>query len=831
MDHFTARLAACTWVLCLPSVVAAQDPASAVREFRLGGALLRCKADGSAAAVARAGDRFAPLPPIDGLLHLRAGTFDPLRAEPTLAGGLAAPADGRLFAVQFATAIVPEYRAALLAAGLEVVGYWPSSAYLVRGDRAVALALASQPWVRWVGDVAVGYKLEDKTWPLVAEPRAFAAMAQEYSVVLTQKSDRARLAAAIAAAGGEVTKWNDGSTLLNARLTPLQLASVAALDTVLWIDGAGRLEYDLNNARIQGGANTVEFSGGITGTGVRVHVLEGLEETHPDWTLTPLVQFDDNTDPHGHCTGMIIGGNGSGNTNARGILPNCQVIEAAASVWLATQSRYQVTQAALDPAQPWRVMQQTASWGYATTTDYTSASQELDDVLFAFDLATTQSQSNSGTTSSRPQAWAKNVIAVGGVYHRDNSDPADDVWRITGATPASIGPASDGRIKPDVCCYYDNINCGDLTGLAGYSVTNYTTSFGGTSGATPIVNGYVGLIQQMCTDGLFGNALPMPPTAANRFANRRHMTTTKALLCNTAASYAFSGAGHDLARTHQGWGFPDVARLYQNRDRVVAVDEYDVLQQGQTRTYFVWLRPGTAEFRATMTHADPPALPSAAIHRVNSLDLQVRRLDDGTTWWGNRGLDVGNSSVAGGVADDRNTLENVWLPNPLPGLYSVSVAAPTIVADGHPETVALDVDFALCMHPMGGGYRAPSTIGVDAVSAAPGDLRVQTSGVPASGWTEGYTLVSLDTSRPFGFGNYFGLEGDQFTEAVMLAPSIPGDVFHFPNAGAGHFPFTPYVAPVPLAHALHGVGIDVVLVLLNGSQVFHVTNLDRVVVQ
>ena len=71
----------------------------------------------------------------------------------------------------------------------------------------------------------------------------------------------------------------------------------------------------------------------------------------------------------------------------------------------------------------------------------------------ALDIAITQSQSNNGNRSSRPQAWAKNVISVGGVKHYDTLDTSDDAW----AGGASIGPAFDGRIKPDVSYWYDYI--------------------------------------------------------------------------------------------------------------------------------------------------------------------------------------------------------------------------------------------------------------------------------------------------------------------------------------------------------------------------------------
>ncbi len=770
------------------------------------------------------------LPRVTGLLRLRSGTFDPRVAEPTFPSGLGPPANARLFAVQFHTSIVPEFRADIEGLGLQVVGFWPDSAYLVRGDRGAALALAQRPYVRWINAVAVGHKLEPALLAMASVRNGPLPLSIDCNVVIASKSDRTRVVRAIEDAGGQALNENHGSVYVVARLSVPQLVAIAALDQTLWIDRATPIGVDMNFARMQGGANTVEFSAGVFGAGVRSHVLEGLQQTHRDWTRPVIVQHD-GLEPHGHCTGMIVGGNGAGNTNARGLLPDGQIIESSVFSWGLT-SRYDVTAAALDPLGPFRVMQATASWGHAPTLDYTSIAAELDDVLFQLDLPTTQSQSNTGSQLSRPQAWAKNVISVGGVWHSDNAIAADDTWARIGASNASIGPASDGRMKPDLCAYYDAVTCGDLMGTDGYSVTDYTTSFGGTSAAAPIVNGYLGLAQQLFTDGAFGHRLRLPATAANRFANRPHMTTAKALLCSTAASYAFSGADHDLARSHQGWGFPAVDRLWQNRNKTLVVDESETLTQGQSRLYYVYVAPGTPEFRATLTWADPPALPSALTHRVNDLDLEVRYFHDGRTWHGNRGLDVGNQSVVGGQPNRIDTMEQVWLQLPTPGIYTVTVTAPMLAVDGKPETPATDADFALVVHPMGAGYRATSSLSMQLLSTAPGDLRMRLTGVPANGWVEGFTFASLTTSRPLGFGAFFGIEFDDFTAASIAAPGFPGDPFHFVNVGAAMFPFQPYVVPPAIALQLQGAQVDVFAMLFNASgRIAAMSNISRATIR
>src|SRR5262249_23609928 len=148
------RRALALWSLC--ALAAAQDMAPAVPAatptFVVGGARVRID-NGGGAAVSRDGGRtFAALPATDPLLHLRARTFDPQ---------LPAPAGARLFVGQARTAILPEYREGLVLAGLEVVAYLPAQAYAVRGGGDARAQIAAQPWVRWIGECPIGWKLDE----------------------------------------------------------------------------------------------------------------------------------------------------------------------------------------------------------------------------------------------------------------------------------------------------------------------------------------------------------------------------------------------------------------------------------------------------------------------------------------------------------------------------------------------------------------------------------------------------------------------------------------------------------------------------------------------
>jgi hypothetical protein len=345
------------------------------------------------------------------------------------------------------------------------------------------------------------------------------------------------------------------------------------------------------------------------------------------------------------------------------------------------------------------------------------------------------------------------------------------------------------------------------------------------------VNGHVGIIQEMFTDGMFGNPLPLPATPANRFENKPHMSTAKALLCNTAAQYAFSGTTANLTRVHQGWGFPDLRRLYDNRSKIVVLDEYDALQVGQTRSYWIWVAPNTPELRVTMVYTDPSNLALAAVHLINDANLKVTRFSDGTFWWGNNGLAAGNFSTSGGVANNRDNLEAVYLQNPTAGLYRVDVSALSIAQDAKIETPQVDLDFALAMHPMGGGYQTTGGLTVDLSSTGPGNLTFSASNVPATGWTEGYTVMSFNTSRGRGFGGFFGIEDDSLTVLLWGTAAAVDNPFHFTNS-PGAYPFTSFVFPDPsLISFLAGIKVDAMMMLWNGGTVAAISNVDRLTLQ
>lgn len=636
------------------------------------------------------------------LVQLRFAQFDPAVETPTMPAALRGGVDTRLFIVQFDGLPTETRRAALRRAGAEIHGYLPENSYVVRMDHARGLVVRALGSVRAVTPYHPAYRLEPE---LVAELETGNEIPRRrYNIVVVdKKNDKPALMAAIERVGGVVDSEQVGSLLLEASLTRAQLLAVSRLDQVLWIDRWTPIELDMDNARIQGGANHVEAAGKFTGQGINGHVYEGVEAGHQDFTNRPInVRSSGAAQRHGHCTAGIVFGNGTSTAGARGMAPDAQPFYTTNSS--VQGSRYQVVQ---DLVNIHKVMFTTASWGGGRTRAYTATSASTDDIIFDHGIVWTNSQSNAGNQDSRPEAWAKNIMSIGGVRHRNNSNPLDDTWSGGGST----GPAADGRIKPDLCAYYDGILCSDLSGRSGYNRSgNFYTSFGGTSGATPIVAGHNAIAIQMFTDGLFS---PQRVKNGTRWQNKPHFTTLKALQIANASQYAFTSSSTDNRREHCGWGFPNLKTMYDNRNLHWVVDETDVLKQGDGMEYTIRVAPSQPELKASMCYADLAANPSANFTRINDLTLRV--IDpNGRSYWGNVGLKLGNYSTTGGARDVRDTVENVFVRNPVPGLWKIEVGAWLVAQDSHVETTAVDADFGLVS--VGGAFvsKRPISIAVGA---------------------------------------------------------------------------------------------------------------------
>jgi hypothetical protein len=621
-------------------------------------------------------------------LMLRYGKFDPLVGVPSTPSELTArrAASGKgAYIVQFVTQPLDEYRAVVRSLGGDIFIHLPNHSYIVQMDSSARDAVAALPFVRWVGDYQPAYKLDEGVRDSLADN---ALEPTRYNVMVLERGSRMqeRLGQKVRSRGGKVELIIPEGFRMEMTLTADQVVEVANDPDVLFIDRWSAPESDMDIVRNVGGANFIENTLGYKGQGVRAEVMDnGLRQTHTDFntiTSAPLIHNSPDTlesSPHGSSTYGINFGRGTTNAAGRGMLPEATGIFAD---YDHLTNRYAHTARLLQD--PYKAVYQSNSWGSALTAAYTTISAEMDDILFINDFTLLNSQSNNGNQLSRPQAWAKNVVSIGGIRHFNTASLTDDRWQ----SGASIGPAADGRLKPELAHYYDSVFTTSNT-----SDTSYTSSFGGTSAATPITAGHFGIFFQMWHNGLFGN-----PTGATVFDSRPHMTTAKAVMINTAVQWDMTIPGTDTTRVRQGFGRVDLTNLYNLRNSMFIVDETDVLTNLQSRSYTKTVPAGsTNPLKVTMTYADPMGSPSATRARINDLTLKVTA-PDGTIYWGNNGLGVGGGmwSTPGGSANIVDTVENVFIQAPAAGNWTIEVIASELVQDARVQTPGVvDADYSL----------------------------------------------------------------------------------------------------------------------------------------
>jgi len=406
-----------------------------------------------------------------------------------------------------------------------------------------------------------------------------------------------------------------------------------------------------------------------------------------------------------HVAGILLGTGDLSGGLYRGMAPNATIISWYA--WLNVgelQTKYE------EAINTYDIDISTNSWGWTDNAGTYEETHAGIDAVVRGNItrpvyvvwAAGNEYDNFGNTSIAKPSGAKNVITVGSV---DSDDYETSYF-------SSRGPHGDDRIKPDVVAAgcqddgNDGINstipdlfidsntreCADGVPGPGPNTDEddycypYDTMFG-TSMATPAVSGCIALILQDFRDTHTYDPLP---------------STMKAILIHTAEDLERSGNGafaNDGPDYNNGWGLvnataaidlirddtPENTRIFE--ESISFSDERDA------DCYSFTVPAGLPELRVTLVWSDAPGVPNSALKDLeNDLDLVV--IDSTSSVYHPLVLDPANpGNVATPGVDDLNNVEQIRIPNPATGLWTIKVDASAIPYP--PQTYSLVVTPAL----------------------------------------------------------------------------------------------------------------------------------------
>lgn len=431
------------------------------------------------------------------------------------------------------------------------------------------------------------------------------------------------------------------------------------------------------------GARGLVSAAGLTGQGQIIGLADSgldsgrMDDLHPDLQSTPgrmprvafLRSWTDRAtpdDPVGHGTHMaatLVGSGEASNGQFQGIAPNASLYFQA-----LLDSKGQLSPPAdlntlFYPAYAAGVRIHVDGWGGGKNA-YESESAQIDAFVRRYpDFLPVFGAGNSGPAKGTltAEANSKNALVVGAAQSPRPAfgDQCQDAGEV--ASFSSHGPAADGRIKPDLVAPGSAVisACSRLA-ESNFAANPAYTRLGGTSMSAAVVGGALALLREYLVNELHLAA----PSAA----------LMKAALINGASPVKTAG-GEAESPQAAGFGQLDLAQtvLALKEGRFRLVDNKEGIAAGETREYTFTAKSSESPVKVTLAWTDPAAPAGAAAGGgnalVNDLDLVVES-PDGKKWAGNHFLGANPDSP-----DRLNNVEQVCLPQPVPGVYRVVVKA------------------------------------------------------------------------------------------------------------------------------------------------------------
>ena len=572
-----------------------------------------------------------------------------------------------------------EHQKAIGAVGMELLEYIPQNTYLTKIPVTVGAATLSELGVIQVLPLSVEHKMSVELQALTFEPHQPNEAKEVYFQLFEPKLET--LTDFI-----ETINRFDAVTGLGHAVIPLKdVRAFASVVNVKYVEAeppVGEPESDDGRNLHRSNGIDVDYLGGraYDGSGVNVAVNDdGFVLIHIDFTgrVEQSEVAGDFEGTHGDGVAGIIGAAGNLNPRNRGMATGSRMFirqydsEMPGTVELLTDSNVVIFNSSYSNG---------CNAGYTTTTKLVDQEQfEYPSLMQVFSAGNSNNQDCDygagdqwGNITGGHKA-GKNVIATANLHANDS---------ITGSS--SRGPASDGRIKPDISAHGTN----HVSNLP----DNEYEPFGGTSAAAPGIAGVLAQLYQAYRE-IYLEEVPA--------------ALLKCILLNTASD--LGNIGPDF--TH-GWGKVNASRAL----RVLEEGRFatGTITSAQAIAIAVQVPAGVKLGKVMVYWPDKEGSVIAANALVNDLDITIEDPTQNIHFpyvLDHTPLVSALQAPATQGEDHLNNMEQVPLFNPTSGTYVLNIT-PTTVPFGDVtyyvcyEFLTDDVDLT---YPLGGEGWEPGT--------------------------------------------------------------------------------------------------------------------------
>jgi hypothetical protein len=575
--------------------------------------------------------------------------------------------------------------------GIEIMGYIPNYALLVRATAADLENIQGRSYVNWIGSFQPAYKVHQDLFSARGTGRV--------TIQLFPDQDVEKIAGILRSLGFAIDEIIDHQLCktIDATLDLARVDEIARISGVLYIQPWSAPEFTNNQCQwvvqtgwrssvpSNPGARQIWFHGvvgqgtilSLTDSGVRTDhnqfydpsypiTSPGVFPNHRKMVAYKLYQgavFGDNAafSYHGTHTNCTAAGNDStfGTTEYDGMAKLAKLyfvdIGSNSGLVVGTNLTPMYDTVYLGRGLGYHILQHSGSWGWGNSSGtYLTQDATTDAYAYAYkDFLNLYAAGNEySALHIRNPGIAKDVLTIGATGNSTSSNAI--------ASFSSRGPTQDNRIKPNLMAPGDNLYSAYGGNTTGYQYMS------GTSMAAPAANGAIGLIRQYLLAGFY------PTGIANTGDSIKYQSA--ALLRAMAQVSCDPNVGsYTIPSFDIGWGRIDVDSVcYFDGDtrRLIILDDTIGINTGNAITDSFEVL-SSIPLRICVAWTDTAASSGANPTLVNDLNVQLTS-PTGTYYRGNQ-YTSGQSTSNPSSWDNRNVEECFRVNAPATGIWTITV--------------------------------------------------------------------------------------------------------------------------------------------------------------